>query len=287
MGFSRRSFLKKSGLLASGLAISSIPLLTTCKQGAKNTQPFGIQLYTLRDVIADNPRRILKQLSEFGYKQIESYDGPKGIYWGMEHTEFKKYMDDLGMKIISSHVDTSKDFERKVEEAAEIGIKHLIVPWVGAQETLDDFKKIANRFNKQGEIANKAGIKFGYHNHGYTFKKVDGVYPQDILMEQTDPDLVDFQMDIYWVVQAGADPVAWIEKYPNRFVSCHIKDLKKRNGEAESVTLGTGTIDYEPILQKAKPKGMKYFIVEQEAYTGTTPIEAAKDNANYLRELEY
>jgi len=270
--------------MASGLAIGSLPFLKANSAKAQNSHPFGIQLYTLRDIIGDDPKGVLKQLSEFGYNQIESYDGPMGIYWGMGHKGFKEYMDQLGMTLISSHANVTEDFERKVDEAAEIGVEYLINPYVGPQETLDDFKRIADQFNKHGEIANRAGISFAYHNHAYSFELLEGEYPQDIMMQGTDPDLVDFQMDIYWVVAAGEDPSEWIEKYPNRFVLSHVKDLK--NGDnPESVVLGNGTIDFAPILKIAKENGMKYFIVEQEAYTGTTPIDAARANATYMNGL--
>jgi len=286
MSYSRRSFLKKSGLMASGLAIGSLPFLKACNSSeAGQNQPFGIQLYTLRDIIADDPRDILKQLSEFGYQQIESYDGPMGIYWNMGHTGFKEYLDELGMTMISSHANVSENFEQKVDEAAEIGVEHLIAPWVGPQETLDDFRKIADQFNELGQIANRAGIRFAYHNHDYSFQQLEGEYPQDILMQGTDPELVDFQLDIYWVAAAGEDPVTWIKKYPNRFISSHVKDLSNDGGEPESVVLGTGTINFTHILKIAKENGMKHFIVEQEAYTGTTPIDAARENANYMKEL--
>lgn len=284
MNYSRRSFLKKSGLMASGLAIGSLPFLKACTAKAQNSHPFGIQLYTLRDIIADDPKGVLKQLSEFGYNQIESYDGPMGIYWGMGHKGFKEYMDQLGMTLVSSHANVSEEFERKVDEAAEIGVEYLINPYVGPQETLDDFKKIADQFNEHGEIANSAGIGFAYHNHAYSFELLEGEYPQDIMMQGTDPDLVDFQMDIYWVVAAGEDPAEWIKKYPNRFVSSHVKDMKNGD-EPESVVLGNGTIDFAPILKVAKENGLKYLIVEQEAYTGTTPIDAARENAAYMKEL--
>ncbi|MGF1671311.1 MAG: TIM barrel protein [Balneolaceae bacterium] len=284
MSLSRRSFLKKSGVMAAGLTAASFPFLKACGTPEEETMPFGIQLYTLRDIIADDPRGILKQLSEFGYKQIESYEGPMGIYWQMGNIGFKNYLDELGMTLISTHANVFEDFERKVAEAAEIGVEHIISPWIGPQETLDDYRRIAGQFNELGRIASNAGLRFAYHNHAYTFELQEGEYPQDVLMGNTDPDLVDFQLDIYWVAAAGENPIDWIRKYPNRFVSSHVKDLA--NGDdPESVTLGTGTLDYQEILPVAKENGMKYFIVEQEAYTGTTPIDSARDNAQFMKQL--
>lgn len=285
MSYSRKSFLKTSGALVTGLAIGTVPFLKACGPAARNEMDFGVQLYTLRDVIPNDPEGTLRQLSEFGYKQIESYDGPMGIYWGMGNTGFKQYMDDLGMTMVSSHADVFEDFERKADEAAEIGLDYLICPYVGPQETMDDFRELADQFNEIGEIAQNAGIRFAYHNHDYTFVELEGEMPQDVLMERTDEDLVDYQLDIYWVVAAGEDPAAWFQKYPGRFTSCHVKDITSGD-EPESTTLGTGTIDYPEVLSVAKENGMEYYIVEQEAYTGTTPMDAVRENAEYMRNLD-
>lgn len=265
--------------------MTTVPFLTSCGAPARETSPFGLQLYTLRDIIGDDPEGIIRQLAEFGYKQIESYEGPMGIFWGMGHTGFKELMDELEMRIVTSHANVfDDDFEQKAGQAAEIGMDYLICPYIGAQESLDDYRRMADQFNQLGETARNAGIRFAYHNHAYSFEEQDGEMPQDILMEGTDPDLVDFQMDIYWVIAAGQNPMEWIRKYPGRFTSCHVKDLA--NGESpESTVLGTGTIDFATMLPAAKEAGMEYFIVEQEAYTGTTPIDAARDNAVFMRNL--
>jgi sugar phosphate isomerase/epimerase len=269
-------------------------MLSSYLPGCKSTsiskdvrENFGLQLYTLRDVLPNNPKDVLTQVASFGYKQIESYEHKDlGIFWGMKNTEFKKLMDDLGMKIVSSHCDINKDFDRKAAEAAEIGMKYLICPYLGPQKTIDDFKKFAATFNQRGETCKKNGIKFGYHNHDYGFIPVDGQLPQDVMMQNTDKNLVDFEMDIYWVVTAGQDPIAWINKYPGRFKLSHIKDRKKGAPLSErevSVDLGTGGIDFKSILKEAGKKGMEYYIVEQEAYENTTPLAAAKADADYLK----
>lgn len=287
MEIKRREFLKTTAIATTGVMLSSY--LPSCKSASisKDVRDnFGLQLYTLRDVLPNNPKDVLTQVASFGYKQIESYEGAKGMFWGMKNTEFKKLMDDLGMKIVSSHCDINKDFERKAAEAAEIGMKYLICPYLGPQKTIDDFKKFAATFNQRGETCKKNGIRFGYHNHDYGFVAVDGQLPQDVMMQNTDKNLVDFEMDIYWVVTAGQDPIAWIDKYPGRFKLSHIKDRKKgaplSNRDA-SVDLGKGGIDFKAILKEAGKKGMDYYIVEQEAYENTTPLAAAKADADYLK----
>ena len=249
---------------------------------------FGIQLYTLRDVLPQDPKGVLTQLASFGYKQIESYEGDKGMFWGMTNMEFKKLMDDLGMKIVSSHCDINKDFERKAAEAAEIGMDYLICPWLGPQKSIDDFKRYADVFNQRGEVCKQHNLRFGYHNHDYGFIPLDGQLPQDVLMQNTDPNLVDYEMDIYWVVTAGQDPISWFNKYPGRFKLSHVKDRKKNAPLSEkdaTVDLGTGEIPFTKILDAGKDKGLRYFIVEQEKYENTTPMDAARVDAEYMKQL--
>jgi sugar phosphate isomerase/epimerase len=284
----RREFIKTTGMITSGLALSNY--LSACGSApASNdiSQNFGLQLYTLRDVMPNDPKGTLKQVASFGYKQIEGYEhNGMSMFWGMKNTEFKKLMDDLGMKMISSHCNINQDFERKAAEAAEIGMQYLLCAYLGPQKTIDDFKKFAETFNQRGEVCRKNGIKFGYHNHDYGFVQLEGQYPQDVLMQNTDKNLVDFEMDIYWVVTAGQDPIAWMDKYPGRFKLCHVKDRKKGaplSDRDASVILGTGSIDFKKILKEADAKGMEYYIVEQEAYENTTPLDAAKADAEYLK----
>jgi len=286
----RRNFLKITGAVGAGLALNSLGGASLfAAESAKSIKQFGIQLYTLRDVVPGDPKGVLKQLASFGYKQIESYEGAKGMFWGMGHTGFKSYMDELGMKLVSSHCDITKDFEKKAAEAAEIGMKYLICPWKGPQKSLDDFKRFADEFNQKGEICKKNGIRFAYHNHDYSFKAMDGQLPQDVMMNGTDPSLVDFEMDIYWVAAAGVDIEAWFKKYKKRFRLCHVKDRSKNPGTdngKNSVDLGTGSIDWPKILKSAKKYGMQYYIVEQEAYPNGSSLEAAKVNAAYMKTLK-
>ena len=286
----RRRFLQQGSLLLAGSALA--PSLASAMKGSgKPLGSFGLQLYTLRDDLPKDPRGILNQVAAMGYKQVESFEGDAGMFWGMGHRGFKSYMDQLGMTIVSSHCDTSPGgLDKKAAEAAEIGMKYLINPWIGPQKTLDEYKKRADEFNKAGETCRKHGIRFAYHNHGYAFVKQDGQYPMDILLAASDPKLVDFEMDIYWVVTAGADPEAWLKKYPNRFRLCHVKDRQKGADPKEedaSVDVGTGSMDWSRILKTAKAQGMQYFIVEQERYEGTTPLKSAAVAAQYLKKLMF
>lgn len=288
----RRNFIKTStGIVGGLMAYSAIPGLSSyarAEQASLTSNSFGLQLYSLRDVIPADPRGVLKQVADFGYKHIESYEGPSGIFWGMSPADFKTYMDELGMKIVASHCNINENFEQKVADAASIGTEYLICPWIGPQESIEAYKVFADQFNRCGEICNAAGIKFAYHNHAYTFEKMDDQYPQDVLLQSTDPNLVEFELDIFWLIVAGLDPIEELKKHSGRYTLSHIKDMEigteQGNGDS-SCTLGTGSINYPEIIEVTKQHGMKHLIVEQEKYVGTTPLDSARENARYMNNL--
>lgn len=305
MAIDRRRFIRHAGLWATGVAWAGTACRGNGNEGGKASSteglqgegrqdagigPFGIQLYTLRDDMPKDPKGVITRLAGFGYRQMEGFEGPQGMFWGMSHMDFKRFLDDLGVEMVSSHCDMDKDFEAKAAQAAEVGMKYLICPWIGPQKTADDYKRFADTFNSRGEVCRRNGLRFAYHNHAYSFLPVEGQQlPQDILMTRSDPATVDFEMDIYWVVTAGADPEAWLGKHPGRFTLCHVKDRMKGAGPKEedaSCDLGKGSIDYARILKATKEGGMRYHIVEQERYDGSTPMESARACAAYMKGLK-
>jgi len=326
MKLDRRKFLRNTGLLAAA------PLLTnqlwSCTPSSKTEEKttdstatsamsaepsikeFGIQLWTVKEDLAKDPKGVLKALASYGYKQIESFQGDKGVFWGMTAKEFKTLMDDNGSKLVSTHCnpdytmkkETESEFKKLVDDAASIGMKYLINPFLGSLTKADEWKKAAEGLNRQGEIAAKAGLRVAYHNHNFEFKKfADGTMPETILLEGTDPALVDFEADLYWVVSAGENPEEWLTKYKNRFRLVHVKDILneakvKEITEKEKVkdplfsfstTVGTGRIDFPHLLNVASQNGVNYFIVEQERFDGTTPLKAAEANAAYMKNLVF
>lgn len=302
MHSNRRKFIRQATALGSTSLLlpqwaCNVPTTTETPQepevetpGTPSLAAFGLQLYTLRDILPDDPKGIIKQVADMGYKQIESYEGDMGMFWGMSNTEFKAYMDDLGLDCVASHCNVEENFEEKAAQAAEIGMKYLICPWIGPQDSIEGFKEWTDKFNAYGEICKKNGIRFAYHNHGYSFKEIDGVIPQAYMMDNSDPELVDFELDMYWVVTAQADISSYLKKYPNRFSLCHIKDrLKDAEPEEReaSTDLGTGSIDYPQILKVAADNGMQYYILEQERYDNSTPLDSAKVGAEYLSKLVF
>jgi sugar phosphate isomerase/epimerase len=297
----RRKFLKLSAMASAG-AILPFQFCTAPKQVSEEMafdlgngdlgilDDFGLQLYSVKEDMAQDAVATMRKIASYGYTQFEGFDGGKGILWGLNPNEFKQLMGEIKVDFIASHANTFENLDQQAALASEVGMKYLICPWVGPQKTMDDFKNLAEAFNKQGEICRKHGLRFAYHNHGYTFDELEGQIPQDYLMENTDPELVDFEMDTYWVYTAGFDPAEYILKYPNRFVLGHVKDKSKDVAFSEpngSTIIGNGMMDFPAILRTGKDNGMKFFIVEQERFDGVSPLEAAEANAAFMKKLVF
>lgn len=293
----RRKFIQMGALLGASAAFMPLQFCSPAKKeeelvsepdvAAAYLAVFGIQLYSVKEDMAIDAVATMRSLAGYGYKQFEGFDGGKGILWGMKPAEFKTLQGEIGVDFVSSHADVFKNLDAQAEEAAEVGMKYLICPGIGRQKTLDDYKKKAAEFNQIGEKLKSHGLRFAYHNHDYTFLTQEGSLPQDILMDNTDPALVDFEMDIYWVHVAGVDPSGYLEKYPGRFKFCHLKDAEPGTGDPHQrgVLLGTGEIPYSELIKKSQRLGMEYFIVEQERFVEVTPLQAAEKNAQYLKVL--
>ena len=289
MSNSRRSFLRGAALTSVAL---SMPFKNELMAMAANSKPFALQLWSVKLALYKDTMGVLKQIAANGYKKIESFEGPKGMFWGMKNTEFKKVMDDLGMNMFSTHCNDTgdfKSFEQKAAAAGEIGLKYIICAYKGPQKTLDNFNQFADEFNTCGEIAKKHGIRFAYHNHDYSFVPMNGIVPQDVMMKNTDPAMVDFEMDLYWTRVAKVNPITYMDQFPNRFKLVHVKDLVKANTPEghESCVIGKGTIDYKTLLPEVAKRGIQHMIVEQEHYTGSNELDAARDDAAYMKTLNW
>jgi sugar phosphate isomerase/epimerase len=280
----RREFLKTSAFATAG--VLSLP---TFLAAGKKGKAIGLQLYSLRDTIPNDPKGILQKVASFGYKELEAYSYNNGKIFGMAYSEFASYAKSLGMKIVSGHYGLDQiqgdTWQKAVADAKGAGMEYMVVPYIQDKDrtSIDDYKKIIENLNKAGEVCNKNGIRFGYHNHAFEFETIDGQIPFDLMLKDLDPKKVSMEMDIFWVVNAGHDPIKYFEKYPGRFEQWHVKDMDKsdRNRNAD---VGTGTIDYKPIFAKAKLSGMKHFYVEQESYPGA-PIDSVEACAKYLKTI--
>ena len=291
----RRSFLKQSSLLTAGaFALSqtgSIAANLLTGAPAKNINPFGVQLYSARDVLPKDPKGVMTQLAAMGYKQFESFSGAQGFLWGMEPKEIKSFLDGLGVKMVSTHfnyrgqVDKPDELKKSIEMAHDAGLTYLLCPYMGPQKTWDDWKKVADQFNTVGEEVKKAGLKFGYHNHDYSFRPLEGKLPQEFLLNNTDPKNVMFELDLCWIDVAGVNTAEHLKKYGNRYELCHVKDYTVKDGKPVQNDIGKGNVDFKKTLRIAMDSGIKYFLVEQEEYP-ESPLVSLKNDAEYMKKLE-
>jgi sugar phosphate isomerase/epimerase len=279
----RRTFISSAALAVAGVAV--MPDLFGAK--GKGTGSIGLQLYTLRDIINTDVKGILKKLADWGYKDLETYGYNNGNLFGMKNKEFNDYVKSLGMKVTSGHygMDVIRgNWEQAVSDAKEAGQEFVVMPWlVESERTMDGYKKVCAELNKAGELANKYGLRLGYHNHAFEFEKVGDQVPYDLMLKELDPKLVGMEMDIYWVVRAGQEPQKYFAKYPGRFEQWHVKDMDKANKD-RNADVGTGSINFKALFAQAKKAGMKRFYIEQETYPAD-PLSSTKNSIDNLKKL--
>jgi len=273
---SRRDFIKASGTLTLGTFMWPHTWMP-----ARND--VGLQLYSVRKEMLTDAVGTLQTLAKIGFKELESARSEKGNYYGLKPAEIKKIAADLGMTVRSGHVHVDENFHQAMDQAAEAGQDYLICSSMPSQgQTIENYEKCADIFNKAAEDCKKHNLIFGYHNHEEEFEKVNGKVLYDILLEKTDPNLVKMEMDIGWLIVTGNDPYKYFEKYPDRFHLWHLKDMDLT--KKVSVEFGKGGVDIKGLLKNASKTGMKYYFVEQEEYA-VTAIQSLKDDMKYLNEI--
>lgn len=274
----RRSFLYKS--LA--LATSSLMLPSFIKSG-KKIKNIGIQLYTFREAMMADAIGTLEQIASLGFKRIETARSDKGHYYGLTPEQMKSTCKGLGMELTSGHVHLDDKWQQTMEEAVSSGQEYVICSTMPTRgQTLDNYKAVAEAFNKAGEECKKLNLKFGYHNHAYEFESENDHVLYDVLLDNTDPSLVHMELDLGWVIVGGKDPLDYFEKYSGRFPLWHLKDMDMT--EKQSTEFGKGGLDILAMLQHKKASGVKHIFVEQEEYA-STPYESMKYNMGYLDSL--
>jgi sugar phosphate isomerase/epimerase len=288
---SRRSFIKNSSLLATGLYLS--PSIFNFSKDY-----IGLQLYTVRDAMAKDPAGTLARVAQIGYTSVEgaTYTGSE-LFYGMDVMAFSKVLKSTGLIMPSSHYrlgeDKDKgadvkgtllhDWDKAVDDAAALGVKYMVCAWLSEAErgSIDHFKYIAQQLNIAGARCKKAGIQLCYHNHDFEFIAQNGTLPYNILLNETDKDLVKFEMDLYWVTKAGQDAPTLIEQHPGRFPLWHIKDMDT-TPEHSFTEVGNGSIDFKKIFKSADKAGLKYFFVEQDKTPGD-PFDSITKSIAYIK----
>ncbi|WP_158798202.1 sugar phosphate isomerase/epimerase [Pedobacter sp. L105] len=286
---SRRTFIKQAGLAAAGALI--LPSLASAAAPSKTV---GLQLYSLREQLPKDLRGTIAKVAQAGYKQVETFGySVKDNYWGMDPKNFNNLLIENGLTAISGHYGmdkfltdgNSEELKTYIQAANSIGSEYIVVPYIGEnlRKDQDGWKKVSARLNEAGEICKAGGIKLGYHNHNFEFVKYGDITGYDIMLKETDPKLVAFEMDLYWVVRSGNDPLKLFTAYPGRFPMWHVKDMDKADNTINT-EVGNGTIDFKAIYKHAKLAGLKRLIVEQENYSsGMDPFVSIKQSADYIK----
>ncbi len=273
----RRNFVRQSALIAAAIPLINSDLIAASRPSAKT----GLALYTIRDAMSKDPAAALSEAAAIGYNWVEAADHRERKFYGLSPKEFGKLVKKSGMVPLSSHSGINpENHEQMIDDAAEAGMKYIMLPSLPREwsSTIDGYQRAADFFNKAGERCRKSGIAFGFHNHQVEFREINGRVPYDVLLENTEPGLVTFEIDLAWITAAGKDPVAYFRKYPGRFEVWHMKDLSP---EKQDATLGEGIIDFKPILAEAKTSGMNYWFLEQDHCRTHTPMESIAISRDY------
>lgn len=301
MTTSRRTFLKNSAVILAGTALLS----KTAFAASHPAEIVGIQLYSVREDMKKDPIMTLTQLAKIGYKHVEHANYIDRKFYGYRPAEFKKILNDLGLKMPSGHTVMEKkhwDAEKKmftdawkytIEDAAYMGQKYVISPSMdeSMRKTYDDMVQYMEVFNLCGELCQKSGMKFGYHNHYFEFsEKLNNVKVFDIMMQKTDSKLVAMQLDIGNMYIAGAKALDILGQYPGRFELIHVKDeiAVSTPAKYESTILGKGIIPAKEAIDLGrKMGGTTCFIVEQESYQNKSPLQCMKENFEVMKKWGY
>jgi sugar phosphate isomerase/epimerase len=294
----RRSFLQKISL-AGAAAFLSPSLITTALAESAKVSKIGIGLFTLREQLTADVKATIEQVAKIGYSQVETYYGYPGKYevkgfWGLEAKDFNTLLKANGLTSPSGHYNLTeflssgddKVLKSHIETAATVGQKYFVIPAlptdIRANGTLDDYKRMASKFNQAAELCQKSGLKLAYHNHNFEFKdQGNGATGYGILLAETDAKLVGFELDIFWAVNAGLNPVDMFKKNPGRYKMFHVKDMDKTD-KAVFVEVGSGRIDFKRIFAASKLAGVDYIFTEQDIIR-KAPYESIAESYNYIK----
>nr|WP_321413403.1 sugar phosphate isomerase/epimerase [uncultured Allomuricauda sp.] len=258
----------------------------------------GLALYTVRENMGEDAKATLQKVADAGYAYVEAAGYADGKFYGMDPQEFKSYLESLGLTPVSTHMGgvTLENADQQIADTKAAGFEYFTIPvppmgmftfdpknrTMGMKGTMEDFAEILTTIGKKCEAA---GLKLLYHNHDFEYKdNKDGIKPIVYLLENTDPKYVNFQMDLYWVTRAEADPVAYFEKYPGRFKLWHVKDMDE---EGKFAPVGEGTIDFKRILDEKDTSGMEKYFVEQDMTWDKKPLEVIKISHKGLKEIGF
>lgn len=284
-------FLSTKGILTLAITLCTLSIYAQDNFG-------GLALYTVRENMGEDAKATLQKVADAGYSYVEAAGYQDGKFYGMEPKEFKSYLKSIGLKPVSTHMGgvTLENADQQIADTKAAGFEYFTIPvppmgmftfdrenrTIGMKGTMKEFADVLTTLGKKCKAA---GLKLLYHNHDFEYKdNEDGIKPIVYLLENTDPKYVNFQMDLYWVTRAGADPVTYFEKYPGRFKLWHVKDMDE---EGKFAPVGEGTIDFGRILKEKKTSGMKKYFVEQDMTWDKKPLEVIKISHKGLKEIGF
>lgn len=285
----RRDFIKQTGIAAAATLL--LPSFVNANVNAK-TKIVGLQLYTLREQLPVDVRGVMAKVAQAGYKEVETFGySVENKYWGLSPMSFKNLLIENGLKAPSGHYGMDKfitdgnadELKTYIEAANAIGSDYVTVPYLGdaLRQKADDYKKVAARLNEAGTLCKAAGLKLAYHNHDFEFTPWGDTNGYEIMLKETDPKLVDFEMDIYWVFRSGKDPIKLFQSHPGRFSMWHIKDMDKADNKLNT-EVGSGSIDFAGLYKYAKTAGLKHSIMEQENFS-IDPYVSIKKSCDHIK----
>jgi sugar phosphate isomerase/epimerase len=282
---------RRDFIISGGLALGALTIAPSLAFSSKSRN-IGLQLYTLRESFSKDVKGVLEQVSKSGYKEVETYgfSAEKGFF-GTSAKDFKKILIDNDLKATSGHYDfksfvkdNNSDFlKASIECANVLGSGYVVVPWLeeSLRSKLDDYKRIAQKVNEAAVLCKQSGLKLAYHNHDFEFMKFGNQTGYDVLLQETDKKLVDFELDLYWSVRSGNDPLQLFKANPGRFTMWHVKDMDKSKVEWNT-EIGEGSINFKAIFAEAKISGMQHFFIEQETNYSPNPTESIKTSWDYV-----
>ncbi|HSE44099.1 MAG TPA: sugar phosphate isomerase/epimerase [Gemmatimonadales bacterium] len=259
----------------------ALPSTRLAAHSADSLGKIGIQLYSVRELFEVDPSGTLRQLALIGYQEVEL----AGL-GGRPAVEIKAALDKAKIQAPSSHVpleSLGSNLSLTIDNAKILENKYLVCPWLDdGMRTVAGYRHAATLLNQAGNLSRRSGITVAYHNHDFEFAGLSGTTGYDILLAETDPDAVKFEMDLYWIRKGGGNPLAYFEKWPGRFPMVHVKDMGP-NGEM--VDVGAGVTDWAAIFSKASQAGIKHYFVEHD--NPPSPIAFARASYDYLHALKW
>lgn len=257
----------------------------TAGSGSRLLDPLGVQLYTVRDRMAQDVAATLRAVRDVGYREVET----AGLF-DLSAARFRAALDDAGLVSPAGHMPIDAVRQQPAEVLAvarALGQQWVVVPWLDeAERTADGYHRLADDLNRFAAAAREEGVRVAYHNHEFEFAALDdGRTGYDLLLDATDPSLVDLELDLFWAVKGGQDPVALFSEHPGRFALCHVKDMADIAGAQQMVAVGEGDIDFARIFAHAGQAGLRHFFVEHDE--PRDPIANIRSSFEHLRQLSF